>query len=240
MKKWFPILLLVLTAAFGVSSALAESSVQIFFVACDTQGVMNVSGSMDAGFDIYYQVFSGAGGTGTALTSIRRISVDGTYAVSDQVAYNTGSTVASGSTASAKVYISAEGTSGTGTTPFVVDDVQDGCNSPQNTLVTSTDTGGTSVTTTTTSGSNILSPFGGTINPGVVVTPEPLVVIGARTNINPKRSATPGVVFAECDQFLPGAAPVWFTTMTTSPCSGRGTPRPSSRYRIISRRRIMM
>jgi hypothetical protein len=209
MRKLMPILLAVGMMVFGALTARAESSVQIFFVACDTQAVLNFSGTMDSGFDIFYQVFSGAGGTGSALTSVRHVPVStGQYAVSDQVAYNSGSTVPAGGTASAKVYISREGTSGTSTTPFVVNDAQDGCNSPQNQLVSSTDTGGdTSTTTTTVGGSNILSPFGGVINPGVSVTPEPIVVIGARTNVNPLRSATAGVIFAECDQYLPGAAP---------------------------------
>ncbi len=205
MRKVIPILLVIIMSVFGASISQAESNVQIFFVACDTQAVLNFSGSMDAGFDIYYQVYSGAGGTGSTLTNVRRVSVNGTYAVSDQVAYNTGSTVAAGGTASVKVYISREGTSGTGTTPFVVNDVQDGCNSPQNALVNSEDTGGGSTTTTTTG--SILSPFGGFINPTTSATPEPIVVIGARTTTSSGRSATPGVIFAECDQYLPGAAP---------------------------------
>jgi hypothetical protein len=209
MRKWIPALVLVLLASLGVRVGLAESSVQIFFVACDTRAVMNLSGNMDAGFDVFYQIFSGAGATGTAITSLRQVQVDGAYAVSDQVTYNAGATVPTGSTASARVYIARESGPTASSESFTVDDIQDGCNNPQNQLVTSLDAGagGVTSTTTTTTGSNILSPFGGVINPGVSVTPEPIVVLGARTNVNPNRSATPGVIFAECNDYLPASAP---------------------------------
>ena len=208
-KLLIPMIAGILCIGLGMQAAVAESNVQIFFVACDTRGVMNVSGNMDAGSDVFYQIFAGAGGTGTPLTNMRQLQVDGAYAVSDVMNYNAGSTVAAGGTASAKVYIARESGVTASSTPFVVDDVQDGCNNPQNALVTSTDAGagGTTTTTTTTGGSNILSPFGGVINPTVTTAPQPLVVIGPRTQVNPLRSATPGVIFAECDQNLPGAAP---------------------------------
>ena len=207
-KLLIPALLLVLLASLSLSAVLAESNVTIFFVTCDTRAVMNVSGNADAGDDIFYQVFSGAGATGTPLTSLRQVQVDGAYAVSDQVNYNSGSTVAAGGTASAKVYIARESGVTASSTSFTVDDIQDGCNSPQNSLVTSVDAGAGGVTSTTTvGGSNILSPFGGVINPSVSSTPQPLVVIGPRINVNSNRSATPGLIFAECDQNLPGAAP---------------------------------
>jgi hypothetical protein len=209
MRKLIPAVIVMLMMTIGAYVSLAESSVQIFFVACDTRGVVNVSGNMDAGFDVFYQVFSGAGGSGTAITSLRQLQVDGAYAVSDQVNYNSGATVGAGGTASVKVYIARESGPTASNTPFVVDDIQDGCNNPQNALVTSLDAGAGGVTssTTTSGGSTILSPFGGVINPGVSVTPEPIVVIGPRIVVNDQRSATPGVVFAECNQFLPGANP---------------------------------
>jgi hypothetical protein len=211
-KLLIPTLLLVLLAFLSIASigsVLAESNVTIFFVTCDTRAVMNLSGNMDAGDDVFYQVFSGAGATGTPLTSVRQVQVDGAYAVSDQVNYNSGSTVAAGGTASAKVFIARESGVTASSTSFTVDDIQDGCNSPQNTLTTSLDAGagGVTSTTTTVGGSNILSPFGGVINPSISSTPQPLVVIGPRVNVNSNRSATPGVIFAECDQNLPGAAP---------------------------------
>jgi hypothetical protein len=85
---------------------------------------------------------------------------------------------------------------------FKVDDIQDGCSNPQNTQGTSIDTGagGTTTTTTSTAG-KIRSPFGGFINPDIVVIPQGEVVIGARQTVNLNRSQTPGVLFAECDKF---------------------------------------
>ncbi len=208
MRKLIPIIIMALLVSVGVRVSLAESTVQIFFVTCETQAVMNVSGNMDAGFDVFYQVFSGAGATGTAITSLRQLQVDGAYAVSDQVSYNAGTTIATGGTASAKVYVARESGPTASSTSFTVDDIQDGCNNPQNPLTSSLDAGSGGVSsTTTTAGSNILSPFGGVINPGISVTPEPIVVIGARTVVNTQRSATPGVIFAECNQYLPGADP---------------------------------
>jgi hypothetical protein len=168
---------------------------------------MNLTGTMEAGLDVYYQVYSGAGATGTPITSLRRVQVDGAYAFSEVVNYNSGTTVPTAAIASAKVFIASESNSNSlASEVFVVDDLQDGCNTPQNALGTSSDAG-TATTTTTSSGSNILSPFGGFINPNISSTPEPIVVIGARTQTTSGRSATPGVIFAECDEFLPGAAP---------------------------------
>lgn len=208
MKKLILGFLLTIMLTVGVGVIRADSTVQAFLVVCETQAVMNLNGTMDAGFDVYYQIFSGAGATGTALTNLRRVSVDGAFAFSENLPY-TGGTVATGAIGSAKVFVANErnSTSSVGES-FTVDDLQDGCNNAQNTLGTSTDAGTTTTTTTTTTGgSNILSPFGGVINPSTNATPEPLVVIGARSQSTAGRSATPGVLFAECDQNLPGAAP---------------------------------
>ncbi len=191
-------------------STKPNSSVTIFAVICENQAVVNLSGVMEPGYDAYYQVFSGAQGGGTSLTNLRRVQVDGTYAFSEAVPYS-GATVAAGSTGSVKVYIAKESAPNTpaGDT-FVVDDVQDGCNNAQNPISTSIDTGaGASASTTTTgsTGVRIRSPFGGFINTAVPVAPEGAVVIGARQFANPQRSSTPGVIFAECNNFLPAAAP---------------------------------
>ena len=84
---------------------------------------------------------------------------------------------------------------------YVLTDVQDGCNNPQNRLVTSTDVGGG--TSSTTSGSpgvttSILAPNGGLLNPNL--SPEPAVVVGARLS-DRFRSDTPGLIFAQCDAY---------------------------------------
>lgn len=219
MRKFIPLLILAVMLLVSVSISLAQtdtttttefnSNVTIFYVACENQGVVNLTGTMEANFDVFFQAFSGPGGTGTPLTNLRQASVDGTYTFSEAVAY-TGGTIPAGGTGSVKVYIANESTPNTpGGDTFTVDDIQDGCNNPQNALSSSIDTGtgGTATTSSTSGGVRIRSPFGGYINSSVLVTPEPPVLIGARTSVNPERSSTPGVIFAECDSYLPAAAP---------------------------------
>ncbi len=193
----------------NTTSTQFNSSVTIFAVICENQAVVNLSGTMEPNFDVYYQVYSGPQATGTALTNLRRVQVSGTYAFSEAVPY-TGGTVAAGGTGSVKVYIARESAPNTpsGDT-FKVDDVQDGCNNAQNPVASSIDTGGGAgaATTTGSSGVRIRSPFGGFINTAVPLAPEGAVVIGARKFANPERSSTPGVIFAECNNFLPAAAP---------------------------------
>ncbi|NWG17908.1 MAG: hypothetical protein HXY41_14870 [Chloroflexi bacterium] len=205
MRKFILVAVIAVSSILALPVSRAESNVQILFVACENQAVMNFTGNMDAGYDIFYQVFSGAGGTGTALTSLRRVEVNGAYAFSETVAYNTGATVAFGSIASTRVVIALEGNSNSTTYETTVDDIQDGCSSPQNQVGTSVDVGSSVTTTTVTSG--ILSPFGGVLNPPAASgTPEPIVVIGPR-QASFGRSQTPGVIFAECNQYIDRANP---------------------------------
>jgi len=199
------ILTLLFALFLGVSSSLAESNVQIFFVACENQAVINLSGTIDAGYDVYYQVFGGAGGTGTALTGVRRASLDGTIAFSDQVAYNSGATLAAGAVGSVHVVVGREDDASRSTLDTTVDDVQDGCANPQNQLGTSQDINAPATTTTVDLGPQVVSPFGGFLNPDLEATAEPIVVIGARPHPE-YRSPTPGLIFAECTE-APRATP---------------------------------
>lgn len=206
MRKFILVAVFAALSVIGLHTSRAESNVQIFFVACENQAVVNFTGSMDAGYDIFYQVFSGAGGTGTPLTSLRRVEVNGAYAFSETVAYNAGAAVPFGSIASMRVVIALEGNSSRTTYDTTVDDIQDGCSAPQNPVGASVDLGGGAAAAAT-SPSGILSPFGGVINPPAVSgTPEPIVVIGARKS-SIGRSQTPGVIFAECNQYLDRANP---------------------------------
>lgn len=182
----------------------AESTVTILVVICETTAVVNLSGTMGAGDDVYYQIFSGANGGGTAITSLRQVSVTGNYSFSEVVNYNTGSTVAAGATASARVVIASEGNAASTSYETTVNDIQDGCSTPQFATGASQDAGAGG-STTTASASTIFSPFGGLVNPGYVPTEEPPVVIGAR-NVLPPRQQTPGLIFAECDDY-PAANP---------------------------------
>ncbi len=174
------------------------SNVAIFYVACLDKGVVNFSGTMRTGYDVYYQIYSGVGGTGTALSTLRRATVDGTYRYSEVVKY-TGGTVAVNQTGSVKVTIARESSPDNPIYSTTVNDLQDGCATPQNPLGSSTDLG--SQTTPTVTYTPIYSPFGGFLNPGY--TPPgagPLVVIGAR-DFSPTRQQTPGLIFAECNQY---------------------------------------
>jgi hypothetical protein len=225
MRKLSLGLVLLALVAVGLSATVAQdatpaadqfaSNVAIFYVACDNRGIVNLTGTMEAGFDVYFTLFSGPDGTGTALTSLRQAVVDGAYAFSEATNYNAGNTVTAGQTGSVVAFIAREGAPASGKSEeFRVNDIQDGCNNPQNALGSSVDTGvagavsGSSTTTTTVRGSNLLSPFGGVLNPGSAsLAPEPPVVIGARRASNVVRGENAGVVFAECNNYLPGAAP---------------------------------
>ena len=205
---------------FGVSGLLAQdtttqpttttnqetSNVTIFFVACETEAVMNLSGTMEPGFDVYYQVFSGAGGTGEALSSLRRVSVNGAYTFSERIPYNNSFSLGAGGTASARVVIARETNSDSTIFDTTVNDLQDGCSSPQNPTGSSEDAGGGTSAEGTTSSVGILSPFGGVINANFLsATPEPPVVIGVPRTVG--RSDTPGVIFAECNAYGNRSAP---------------------------------
>lgn len=200
------LLIILLFAVLSSGTALAQdgtsSTVNIFYVACENQGVINLDGTMEAGFDIYYQLFSGANGGGTALSGLRQVPVNGAYAVSDQLTYTGGGTLTAGSTGSARVLIAREGNSSASVFETTVNDLQDGCNSPQNALVSSTDAGVATTTSSTTTGT-IRSPFGDFLE--LDIEPNPIVVIGAPRQLG--RSNKPGEIFAECDNYLPESDP---------------------------------
>lgn len=204
------------------------NSVQANLIICADSAILDFNGTMLSGFDIIYQLFTGATASGTALTAIRHVAAVGTgFAVSDRALYTNGQTVATGSSGSAKVSVMNE-RNGKVDFTFTMTDVQDGCNNPANPLVKTADTapGSTSANatpgatsgsssgstaTSTTSGqqgagftASIFAPNGGTLNPNLA--PEAAVVIGPRPS-DRFRSETPGLIFAQCDAFplaLPG------------------------------------
>lgn len=194
----------VTTNAQTATPAGPTSSVQAYIVVCSDSAILNFTGDMVAGYDIYYQVFSGASGSGTALTGVRQVPVDGTFAVSDRVVYNTGLTVAAGGVASANVSVARTSNPSSVAFSFVVSDAQDGCNNPQNQLISSADLGsGGGGATNTTSGTvgfktSLMAPGGGALNPNLK--PEDAVVIGDRLSDH-FRSDTAGTIFAECDAY---------------------------------------
>lgn len=191
------------------TSTADQSTVQIFVVICETTAVVNFSGVMQSGYDVYYQIFNGTNGSGTAITALRQVSVSGQYAVSEVVNYNSGTTIAANASGSAFVSIAREGNSASSVYSTTVNDLQDGCNTPQNPTTTSASAGsgstGSSGTTVSTDG--ILTPFGGVLDVSGTRVEEPLVVVGARESAVEGRNNNPGLIFAECDQFAATSAP---------------------------------
>ncbi len=199
----------VVPAAWAQDTTVeAANEATALYVACDTAGVLNLTGTALTGYDIYYQLFSAPNATGTAVTSLRQISVAGSFQVSEQLAYNAGQTLAVGSTGSARILMAREGNADSIDFEFVVNDFNDGCSAPQYSGVTSGDAG--SVTTTTNTDGvigvtrSIRAPNGGYLNANLL--PESDVVVGARPS-DTFRSDNPGLLFAECDEYplaIPG------------------------------------
>jgi hypothetical protein len=220
-KRWIALMMAMLVALASVGTSFAQtdttttptSTINYFFVICDTQAVIDFSGTIEAGYDVYYQIFSATNGGGTALTALRRLTVGGEFRTTETVALNAGSTVATGQVASMYVAIAVEGAPTNTIYSDYIDDIQDGCRTgtttPTDTTTTSTSTSTTvsssttsSTTTATSSYPSIRSPFGGVINPGYVPpAAAPVVQIGASTVVTKRRQQTPGVIFAECNQY---------------------------------------
>ncbi len=189
-----------------LAAALPSNDTTAFFVVCNDQSILNLTGTSLVGWDVYYQVFNSPTPTGTALSGVRRVSVAGTYSVSDRFVFPSGQTVAAGATASARVWVGRETNPDTIDYEFTISDFNDGCAEPQYTLGTSTESG----TTTEVEGPtgpgfsrSIFAP-NGLLNPNL--SPENPVVIGARPS-DTFRSDTPGLIFAECDAYplaIPG------------------------------------
>jgi hypothetical protein len=200
---WNAIIVLSILVMIAAPAAAQENvnTVQINYVACGDAGVINVSGTLVAGWDIYYQLFDSANGAGNALSSLRQLSVDGAYAVSERLPYANAATLATGATGSARVLIASESNSNNIDFQTTVNDVNDGCSNPQNAAATSADTG-TGAPSGASSGSStavrILAPGSGFLNPNLEA--EDIVFVGARPSLQ-FRSETPGLVFAECDAF---------------------------------------
>lgn len=215
MKKTIFVTILLILAISGVIQAQDDgptSNVNIFFVACESSFVLDLTGVAQPGIDIYYQVFSQAGGAGEALTDLRRVSVDGDYAVSQALNYQGDVTIGAGLTASVTVSLASESNSSSSIYEDVVSDIQDGCVDPAHGTVDS-DTTGSGATGeavepgTLISSSGIFTPNGGVLNPVYATssTSDQPVVIGAREDfVNPTevgRTANPGLIFAECNDY---------------------------------------
>ncbi|GAB4326211.1 MAG: hypothetical protein Kow00117_13600 [Phototrophicales bacterium] len=216
--KWFVFLLVLFCVAGGIMAqddttddTQAQSTVEIFVVLCEDRAVVQFTGVMQPGYDIYYQIFSQPGGAGTELTSLRRVQVNGSYNFSETVTYS-GGTIPGNTAGSMYTAIAVEGNPSNTVWSDYVSDLQDGCrdNTSAPAGDTSTPSSSSTTTTTTSSISNgqfsdgtsaILSPFGGVVNPNYIPPEKPLVQLGAREEFILPRQETPGLVFAECEDY---------------------------------------
>lgn len=183
----------------------AQSTVSFNAVICDNRAVVSFNGVMQAGYDIYYQIFNAGN---QPLTSLRQVSVSGNYNVTEVIGYNANVTVAAGGAGYMTVSIAREGSPESTVYTSRANDVNDGCTQPASAIGTNTSTSAGDLTNAVvdpTTGqpvrpNTILSPFGGFLNPDYAPTPKPLVVIGAKDEL-PPRQQTPGVIFAECNAY---------------------------------------
>jgi hypothetical protein len=183
------------------------NAVQGFFTACVDSAFIDLNGTLLIGWDVFYQIFAGAAGSGTPLTGVRQVQVGGQFSFSENIRYNEGQTLPAGATASARVWVGRETDPNRIDFEFTLTDVQDGCEGRQvqGTPGTSLDAGsGPAAAQPPAAGRNLLAPDGRILNPNL--RPEPAVVVGPRLS-DRFRSETPGLIFAECNAFelaLPG------------------------------------
>ncbi|MFZ4815503.1 MAG: hypothetical protein ACOYL5_13275 [Phototrophicaceae bacterium] len=219
-KRLFPVGLLLVAALVAVSvygqtatpaADTPQTTVQILYVACETEGVINVTGFATPGFDIFFRLYSGSAGSGDALTDLRRANVDGDYAYSERTPYQNGLNAAPGAIASAYIAIANTNTPESPVYETTVDDLVDGCGDAQNALQIS-DSAGAPVSDTgiddPSTAFGIASPYGGLYNSGILnPTPLPAVVLGPRLPSLAGRTANPGLIFAQCNAFYPETTP---------------------------------
>jgi hypothetical protein len=200
----------------------SDSSVFYFFAACENQAVIDLNGTMEAGWDVYVQVFDQLGGQGQALSDLIRVSVSGEYQVSATVPFTNGRTLLLGQFASAVIIIGRETDPETTQFSESIDDVQDGCVEPAFSAADTDSAGGGGNASTPLidpatgqvivqgeliSSANIFTPDGGVLNDVYSFPQEAIVQIGARPSdvqsnqVIEGRSTDAGLIFAECDQY---------------------------------------
>jgi hypothetical protein len=207
-----------------VGNAIAQddptSNVSYFLVACEGQGVVDLTGTIQAGYDIYVQLFDQLGGNGEPLTNLLRLSVSNDYQVSQVLPYNNGRTLLLGQFASAEVRIASENNAERTLYVGTIDDIQDGCAEPSYASSDLFDSGlGTNSTPLVDpitgeiiqgeviSSANIFTPDGGVLNEIYgTVAEEAIVQIGARPSdvrdqLIVGRTSDPGLIFAECNSY---------------------------------------
>ena len=191
--------LLILTLAVRAQDDTNYSStVNWFYSACGDRMVVDLQGTIEAGYDVYYQAFDLFGGRGNPISALRRVSVNGDYSLSQTVNWLGGSTRALGTPISVVFRIASENDPDDAIFEGPSDDYLGECLEPGSTL-TEVQVEGPS-TGDMIGSSGVFTPDGSLLNPIFYTPPEPLVQIGARPseNVTPGRTANPGLIFAEC------------------------------------------
>lgn len=200
-----PLLFALLFSVQAQEEIEYTSTVNWFYSACEDRMVIDLSGVMESGYDLYYQAFDAHGGLGQAITGLRQVNVDGDYAVSQIIYWMDGATRALGSPISVVIRIGRENDANSTIFQEPSDDLLEECEAPANTLVEGIDT---SALPRLVSSSGVFTPDGGILNPVYSRPTEPIVQIGARPSdaFMPGRTEDPGLIFAECSD-VDGADP---------------------------------
>lgn len=211
MKTVSLILLLFMLAITGYAQDDGEpaSTISWFYTACEDRMVIDLSGTIQSGYDVYFQAFDGFGGTGNALTGLRRVAVSGDYSISQVVPWLGGETRVLGTPVSVVIRMARETDPEDTIFNEPSDDFLAACAEPASTLVDGEDlTSGEVAIGDVISSAGIFTPSGSLLNPVFFSSPEPIVQIGARdSDIKiPGRTANPGLIFAECSD-IAGADP---------------------------------
>ena len=168
-----------------------------FYSACEDRMVIDLSGRMQLGYDLYFQAFDQFGGLGNPITALRRISVNGDYAVSQVIHWLNGATRALGTPISVVIRIGRENDPDSTLFQQPSDDYLGECEDPGTTLVEGIEIAADPEMVMS---SGVFTPDGSMLNPMYQLPPDNLVHIGARPSlVNPRgRTANPGLIFAGC------------------------------------------
>ena len=210
--RGFNTLLGLILLVFAVYASQAQddsgytSTVNWYYSACEDRMVIDLHGIMQLGYDLYFQAFDQFGGLGEPITALRRVSVNGEYAVSQVIYWLEGQTRALGGPISVVIRIGRENDPDNTLFQEPSDDVLGECEAPGETLVEGFELGAGDPDMIASAG--VFTPDGSMLNPVFRRPSESIVHIGARPSIaNPReRTANPGLIFAECND-VDGAAP---------------------------------
>lgn len=191
------LLLLILTfAARAQDESNFSSTINWHYSACEDRMVVDLHGTIQAGYDVYYQAFDLFGGLGSPITALRRVSVNGNYSLTQIVNWLGASTRALATPISVVFRIGRENDPDDTIFQEASDDYLGACLEPGSTLEELEVVGTGDII----GSSGVFTPDGGMLNPIFYEPPEPLVQIGARPSEYREvgRTANPGLIFAEC------------------------------------------